>query len=828
MNKTDNRGEQLSFHKLFYEKKWNIKIPIIQRDYAQGRDSVKEIRKLFLDNLHNHLINKKNIDLDFIYGSIDSNNFKDFIPLDGQQRLTTLFLLHWYLSILDNQNEIFNDFIIDTSSENIVSRFSYETRSSAREFCDALVATKLNLKCLIDSSISKTIKNKAWYFLVWENDPTINSMLTMLDDIHNKFSDTSGLFDRLIDIDNPIVTFQFLNLNEFNLTDDLYIKMNSRGKQLTSFENFKAKFEQYISKLNLNTSIINNTTNNKRVRLDKYFSHKIDTEWADLFWTYRNINSDDDSFDDELMNFIRVIFTLQYAGDTNNPKDDINLDILLDTLVAKRLKGYSSNISYHKYESINAINKRSVIYLINSLNSIKDKNNGLNEYLDNNSFYYNENDIFIKVLNNDLNFNDRVLFHAYLKYINSNQDNQADLESWIRVVSNLVNNRVIDGSEDFSKAIKSVNKMLPYSDKILAYLVNRDNTIDFYYSRQIEEERIKANLIMKSKRWEELIKNIEKNDYFNGQIGFILEFSKILAYYEKYNHCDWTDIENEKFYNAFKNYCIKIDAITKLLVKDDNNYDYLWERAVLTKGDYLIRTTAYRRNFLSTKRNTRDYSWKRLLRLPPKNSKFEDRWEKRRLFVKEVFDDHRFDYSNVIYSLEKICKDNIDSWRSNFIKFPKLIRYCKQGYINYKSPNNILLLKESQRNHYHSELYSYLFYFKHLEEKRFEPFKRTFYNAVKTRKEHSSAVIDKWLFKNAHYCIDIRFLAEEKKYEISFFNRNSDTIFPEVKNIIHEYEFIPTNKYGYLSHIITLNNEDETIKLCNTLSKRFMTISKRN
>jgi uncharacterized protein with ParB-like and HNH nuclease domain len=73
-----------------------IEIPIIQRDYAQGRNSreVNRIREGFLSALYNALTQDKPIKLDFIYGDINEGT-KVLTPLDGQQRLTTLFLLHW-------------------------------------------------------------------------------------------------------------------------------------------------------------------------------------------------------------------------------------------------------------------------------------------------------------------------------------------------------------------------------------------------------------------------------------------------------------------------------------------------------------------------------------------------------------------------------------------------------------------------------------------------------------------------------------------------------------------------------------------------------------
>ena len=72
-----------------------IIIPIIQRDYAQGRDNpdVARVRERFIEALYK-AVTEKPITLDFVYGDIDKEG--NMTPLDGQQRLTTLFLLHWY------------------------------------------------------------------------------------------------------------------------------------------------------------------------------------------------------------------------------------------------------------------------------------------------------------------------------------------------------------------------------------------------------------------------------------------------------------------------------------------------------------------------------------------------------------------------------------------------------------------------------------------------------------------------------------------------------------------------------------------------------------
>ena len=60
-----------------------IVIPIIQRDYAQGRrnSDVTRVRDRFLEALYK-AVTEKPITLDFVYGDIDDEG--NMTPLDGQ------------------------------------------------------------------------------------------------------------------------------------------------------------------------------------------------------------------------------------------------------------------------------------------------------------------------------------------------------------------------------------------------------------------------------------------------------------------------------------------------------------------------------------------------------------------------------------------------------------------------------------------------------------------------------------------------------------------------------------------------------------------------
>lgn len=262
----------------------SIQIPMIQRDYAQGRQTtaVTRIRSQFIEAVCSALLpDCSPIELDFIYGDVDRDG--KFIPLDGQQRLTFLFMLHCYLAWQVD---------VDIKSQPW-SQFSYATRPGARDFCEFVGRCSPDLS---EGRLSDWIKDQAGYFSTWDYDPTIQSMLVVLDSLHDWFQAQGDAFDfaaawkELTHPEKPRIQFHLLSMEATGLTNELYIKMNSRGKPLTPFENFKAQFEETLK-----------TVDPDRGR---DFAQKIDTSWSDILWPYRG---DDQVIDDEYMRYFRFV-----------------------------------------------------------------------------------------------------------------------------------------------------------------------------------------------------------------------------------------------------------------------------------------------------------------------------------------------------------------------------------------------------------------------------------------------------------------------------------------------------------------------------------------
>lgn len=656
-----------------------IEIPIIQRDYAQGREfeKIEEIRNSFLDSLFNALDKNSNLDLDFIYGNLGEEGV--FVPLDGQQRLTTLFLLHWYLAVKEKK--------IKRVYETLM-KFTYETRTSSREFCNALAGDYAFFEDLdfgSIESISKEIKNAPWFFISWEKDPTIKAILVMLDAIHLKFRNCPEVFERLIDEDNGPVTFQFIKLENFGLEDSLYIKMNARGKPLTDFENFKARFEQLLSSKEENSEFPKGYA--------KVFADSIDGRWTDLFWCYRDTESN--LFDDMIMNFFRGMVVNNYALGQSGSIPSDEQEKMLDYLI-----NHKKHISFAKYSEYGCFDKTVIEDISITLDALSNGSNKIKTYLPDTA-YIDENALFEKIIRTDkdyrITYTDRIQFYGLTQFFKQHRSNidSDKLYCWMRVISNLSENTLYNNVGDFMRSIKGIREIIGCCSDILNYLTDHDNAVPGFLKEQVDEERVKAVLIQKDDKWKDAVIKAESHGYFKGQIGFILKFSGILNSYNGDRKLNWSAEEDDGYHKNFMVYFNKSSKVFNdrgLNVSPD-----LWRRALLCKGDYLLRSG---RNLSFLIDSHRDISWKRLLR--DDNDK--------RDHVKKLLDD--LDVNDIDGSLENIIKNSVISdWRQYFIKNPYVMAGSGSGrYIRKDSNNDILLLNSTTTSGYNKEYYSYALY----------------------------------------------------------------------------------------------------------------------
>lgn len=681
-------GSQINYRQLL-ERHERIRIPMIQRDYAQGRPAETEVREEFLRTLKDALDKPAGdaslpLNLDFIYGSVEGDAQTRFLPLDGQQRLTTLFLLHWYLAWQDKEWTAFEKLFLSEGH----SRFAYSVRPSSNEFFDQLVIYRPAARPKNVPHLSVMIADQPWYFRNWRLDPTIQAVLHMLDDIHYKFIEAEGLFARLLDNDQPAITFQLLNLENFGLSDDLYIKMNARGKPLTAFETFKARYEQeLVNHLQGETFSIGDQTFDGT----DYVARRMDTTWADLLWRHRS--QDSDHYDAAFMNVFHAVALITRCPDSKQYLEDY-----------AGLRTRSTPPSYTVFHSCNWLDEeftRTLVYLLDSWCS----NGGELCRLLPDDKYLDEKELFRKIVTNgaNLSYTDLVQFTAYAQFIveNKGEVNAEDFQEWMRVIQNLAVNTGYNRPADLQRSVRGLAGLLEHSSDILIHFAQSEKPVVGFSELQIAEEKLKAQLILANDGWRELLDRAEAHGYFHGQIGFLLDFAGIAAKSSESGPDDWDASGHVLFQKAIARYIALAETMFSAHGLKDSDA-HCWQRALLCIGDYLL-PSGRNRSFLVNS-VTEEASWKRLLSGSGHAS--DARNVLRSLFNKLSPE------MSIADQLDEIIEgaENLDSWRNAIVHCPAVLDYCERSSIRVDERGAIYLLKRSQMNGAHAELFTFCLY----------------------------------------------------------------------------------------------------------------------
>jgi hypothetical protein len=768
-NTNDHQLHKTSFLELIEDNV--IEIPKIQRDYAQGRLSskVSEIRDKFLSALIETLSNPNAnvMILDFIYGTTTEDNI--FIPLDGQQRLTTLFLLHWYLCPNDEMYKLQIE-VNDT----MLSRLTYKTRISSKDFCNELVNHNLtefkinNHNCLAENgneleeiqsdvepkdvgienktqdslTLSRVIKDQPWFSWEWRKDPTVKSMLVVLDELDDKIQYDDEERGKLwTGLEKKKIVFHLLPLEKFNLTDELYVKMNARGKELSEFDIFKSSLEEQM---------IINQVNSETY---KCWKEKIDSDWLDVFWNhiakeklleelpYEEQKTLVDSVEAKYLIFLKRMM-IYYLLDNNEIFNNINWKdesikryIPFDIEEEKKIDILSSLRHYAVRDGVTDLiplfNRtkffdtpffvfvikvfEDFIYydgniksdgakLITSVSFSKDEKKS--DPVDKNET------IFDIILEEKTDYASLLQFRALLSFydINSasnvNNDDvlKKELNSWMRIVRNLTtsNNVYFDSFDDFISTYEVFKK---WSVEIYSTVGSKcaniylSNNIGIsspkgrYVGTQFEEELIKSKLMsdpVNGNNWTDKIRKIEEHGYFSGQIKFLFDWS---------NNDDSYDLVD------FKKYSKTIQEIfdeNGLVSELNGEGRHLFRNCLMANYDnYLLNNE---QTLVNDTGKDRDRSWKSYLRNEQKSKNIKsiiDKWSESEIPLFKDFCTHQIE-----------ANKSFEDWRRCFLNNPEVYNKCSKDQIGYfdEHKEHIFLLDSSKKwtgNNIHSELNTY-------------------------------------------------------------------------------------------------------------------------
>ncbi len=619
---TDNEKKYEKHNFKSFLEEYHVVIPMVQRDYAQGRttDDVNRVRNRFLDAIKSYLVESEDdnqaMKMDFIYGEKElvwsttvANKLEKIIvtPLDGQQRLTTLYLLHWYAAKKGG---------IEECSYKFLNNFTYDIRPSSRDFCAHLIQYAPDWSL----PLQEQLIDQNWFMCEWHNDPTVIGMLVMLDAINDKFGDIANLWKILTETER--IVFYFLPLSENGLSDELYIKMNSRGKKLTAFEHFKAEYENLYERDSDEAITVN---------------HKFDVEWADTFFPYRNQY---DVVDNEFMKYFYYIsHILCYEQDIEKSNDEFELIKLIysespDAVANRKYLEDAFDCWYRvltDYKSIDAFFEKYLsgfAYEKGKVATFK----RVGEYRGTQNFFH----ACVKLyqVNSNFSHSDFLFLYGIIIYLmNKDAIKEDDFIDRLRTLRNLIwnsNSGEIRGDAHYMKDL-----LCQVKDLILTGCINKDLKYKFN-GIQIEEEEDK-----KKKRHEIDIETIHRFE----DHPLIYGYASGLGY-------------------------AHLDLVDAFLFLFSGTPDYVEiHRALLAIGDYTQNDS--NRYYMG---NQNRATWSQLLHKSRNRSNFEEKtMSVLRILLQRIKDGENLDSIINKFLSEKEETRTFD-WRYYFVKYPDMLR----------------------------------------------------------------------------------------------------------------------------------------------------------
>lgn len=743
-----------TFYSEFIANKKNIVIPRIQRDYVQGQN--KSIIKGFIEELRNSLINHKKIDLNYIYGSFDKDS--NFTAIDGQQRLTTLWLLYFYISA--------------RAGETLSVDLIYQDREYAESFVKALKANAQSIHDYEENSFKDFIENQPWFLLSWKKDTSVVSMIETLSVINDSFrggTDLSELWDNIINTGLDQITFSFKDVGGLN--DDVYIKMNSRGRPLSEFENLKSWMDGKISEC----------WKEKPEKVQEWQQH-MDNEWTDLFWNNRNQNQEHpEEIDDEQLRLFYNLMYLYWIKEHNDESlfdkaDYEKIKFLLDipdednkSVDAKVLERIKSKehfaLPLYVLEKSKFFDENTFEFILQCLNQFSEKIEELNKT---DLFFWEQAEsqkattIFYQMALSEESSEYKRLALAYAVSIffqeNTSTDN--NFAKWLYHLRNIIINTDIN-VYNFKKILDDIDTLSSNCKKndIDEFLQNvACNKFAGFNEMQIEEEKIKSRIIIsKNESLIKEMKQLENHPFFVGQIKWIFDFLG-----------ESPDVEKFTAYSKVMRKLFDSDGLAL-----NNNTSFRKALMSCTTEDWTSRNGSII-NFMYSKTDMKAF-------LSGSEGKYLKNVCLKQLIENILSDDKKNADNNDLekyFNADKIadkapfCEKD---WRYYFCKYDEVWNYMAEGNCRFENNNKVIILSKERINSYHVELRSYCMYQYYRKDKSSKiKWDIGYYYSAETD-ESGCLYFDRNDISGARWALDVNYNQNDsEEYVISFFIQDSE------------------------------------------------------
>lgn len=701
----------------------NIVIPSLQRDYVQGNqhDKIEPFIEYLLDGLNSD----NGIDLNYIYG-IEKDNGETFSPIDGQQRLTTLWLLRMYLISRVNINN-------PTDKKVLEQKLVYQTREYAHDFCMEM-AEHINELITPQCKLVK-IEEQNWFIDAWRHDTTVCGCISTLEVIDRKFGSNDAA--KMLENFDSNLHYTIKPLSAKDVNGDIYIKMNGRGVPLTEYENLKSWLDKKVE-------ILFGKDNPDFARKWRIC---MDNEWTDMVW--QNLDESQKSLIDNYQ--LRLLYTLTFlywrkqnlAGSIEDSDSNIeNLSISLgleyyekkdilkeeiaDKILHKIIKRENFGPSLYVLDRLPLFNKDTLKFIAASyeklylrweeLNDLKIKNK--NE-ADRKLYFWKANEkttlffqMFLGETLESIPYGKLALCYSVITY--PDKKTSEDFYEWMYRMRNLIINQDIH-NRNIDSVMESIDKMSDYLSGDLTVGFNLifrsgqyEDALKAFTKQQLDEEKHKINI--KDNELQRFIRSLENHPFFVGQIKFMFDF------------CG-TEPESDSEELSYKIKFIRYAEVMKYLFDENGfakSYDH-WRlrRALLDCSDHY--GFGYERssnwNFLSSRSDKKKF-------ISDSDSYEEQSHNKCLQSVVEVIANKVFDNSDselkiqdidINGILNEIAEDKFKSgsnpitdWRKYFYD-EYIWDYMEQHNVRWYS-DNIYLMKKIQWNGEHVDIHIYHLY----------------------------------------------------------------------------------------------------------------------
>lgn len=541
-----------------------IIIPEIQRDYVWAKSNVEGLFNSIFENFRNKTeivleIKAQNSEVDkviqqhlqkeyyrlrfntrigFIYAYHNLDYADKYFLIDGQQRITTIYLLLLAVyKISGKQKDFAKRYFVHN-----LPKIDYKVREVSHDF----MVNFIEWEIFNESQVSFKKSNK--YYDIYRHDQTARNLFDQYEYIYELIK--TKILDK-IDFLNYIENYIEFNYFDTNLSEQgerLYLYMNSRGESLSDQEKIRCELVRRSGKNALKAG-------------NKW------EEWQNFFWIHRNNNENADKGFYEFLKWAVII----HMNTCHNP-----------IIKAKRISKEDG-----KYQSDQKVKEEYI-----SLNKKEEQPRWIRDYIaKNNSFnieYLSEIYDAVKKIIEIENFASRLMLPSeWLSKIDSAlsyssicgciyyiqkfpQTDEQNIERVAMYIANLCS-EITNRKNPDATTIRAIDLVKNMEDKDLRDLLRKETNGS--YLNPNNDYRIKYLNRDDCESWESLFYNIIRNkslnDFLRGNHNFLINLWGKNATIEEAQK--YTELFKEKIY-SIKNKDILRESLLKygdISVSDD-------------------------------------------------------------------------------------------------------------------------------------------------------------------------------------------------------------------------------------------------------------------